>query len=117
EMVRVSFIMAKKGINGYSEENLHENNWWYDRVVEYNSFYPQYTGDKTTSFLGLSLPVGNNLEVIGQSPYISPYNYLWPIDDGLISANTLGRINQNLGYDGAGNNEPPKDQIEETSYE
>src|SRR5690625_4386403 len=109
--------MAELGLNGYSPETLHEDNWWYDRVIEYNHWYPQYTGDQTETIGGLSLPIGSNLVVIGQSADIGPHHYLWPIDDGLINANTLGIINQNLGYFGAQNNQPPLENIEVTTYE
>lgn len=112
ELVRVSYTMAALGLNGYSEAALAERNWYYDRVIHYNSFYPQYTGNKTESFLGLPLPVGDNLIVIGQSPMIKPHHFLWPIDDGLINTNTLGTINQNIGYPGAQNNQPPLEVIE-----
>ena len=112
ELVRVSYTMAALGLNGYSEAALAERNWYYDRVIHYNSFYPQYTGNKTESFLGLPLPVGDNLIVIGQSPMIKSHHFLWPIDDGLINTNTLGTINQNIGYPGAQNNQPPLEVIE-----
>ena len=112
EMVRVLFIMACMGINGYSEETISENSWWYDRVVKYNYYYPQYTGDKKETILGLSVPIGEQMVVIGQSAKIEPYNFLWPIDDKLITANTLGTINQNKGYDGADRNKPPIETIE-----
>ncbi len=112
ELVRVSYIMAAMGINGYSEENLHQSNWYYDRIVRLNFFYPQYSGPRTETFLGLTMPIGENLVVIGQSPKIEPHHFHWPIDDRLINANTLGTINQNLGYAGAQNNKPPLQTVE-----
>lgn len=115
-MVRVSFIMAKKGIRGYSLETFSKDNWWYDRVIEYNFFYPQYTGDIEKSFLGLPVPIGNNMPHLGQVAHIAPHNILWPIDDDIIATNTLGQINQNVGYNGAVNNKPPKDSIPVVDY-
>ncbi|WP_236973645.1 RagB/SusD family nutrient uptake outer membrane protein [Membranihabitans maritimus] len=112
ELVRVSFTMAAMGINGYSEETLADNNWYYDRVTGLNFFYPQYSGPRTQTFLGLDLPIGDKFIVIGQSPTIEPHHFLWPIDDRLINANTLGTINQNIGYAGAQNNQPPLETIE-----
>lgn len=112
EMVRVSFTMARLGLNGYSEENISQSSWYYDRLMKYNYFYPQYTGSKTTTYLGLEVPVGDKFVAIGQSAKFEPHNILWPIDDKLITANTLGTINQNEGYDGAENNKPPIEVIE-----
>ncbi len=112
EMVRVSFIMARQGINGYSEETISERSWYYDRVMKYNYFYPQYTGDKTETYFGFETPIGDKLVVIGQSPDLRPHHILWPIDDKLITANTLGNVNQNIGYDGSENNVPPIETIE-----
>ena len=112
EMNRVSFIMARMGINGYSEATISENNWYYDRVIKNNYFYPQYTGDKKKTYLGLDVPIGDKFIVIGQSAKIQPHHLLWPIDDKLITANTLGTINQNKGYDGAERNKPPIETIE-----
>lgn len=112
EMVRVSFIMARQGLNGYSEETISERSWYYDRVIRNNYFYPQYTGNKEETHLGFKTPIGEKFVVIGQSPVIRPHHILWPIDDKLITANTLGIINQNKGYDGAENNIPPIDKID-----
>ncbi|MCB0688289.1 MAG: RagB/SusD family nutrient uptake outer membrane protein, partial [Saprospiraceae bacterium] len=112
EMARVSYIMASMGINGYSLSGFSESNWYYDRVIRLNSFYPQYTGPKTKSFLGLDLPAGDKFIVIGQSPHIEPHHVLWPIDDRLINSNTQGTINQNIGYAGAQNNKPPLETID-----
>jgi len=89
EMVRVSFIMAKQNLNGYSIESISEKNWFYDRVIRINDFYsaPKYVFRENEA-------------------NISPHHMLWPISQEVITANTLGRINQNLGYDGAELNEP-----------
>lgn len=92
ELNRVSYIMAMQGLGGYDLENLHTRNWFYDRVKTYNDFY--------------------NRELKFRLFYIEPYNFQWPIDDNMINANTLGRINQNLGYTGSERNEPPLEIIE-----
>jgi len=94
EMVRASFIYAKLGKGGYSVETISENNWYYDKVMRDNKFFsaPKYTfWDNTAT--------------------VHPYNMLWPIPQNVITANTLGRINQNIGYEGAQLNEPPLDVI------
>lgn len=112
EMVRVSYIMANKGLNGYSKNTLHQRNWYYDRVVRLNPFYPQYTGPlKKMISLGLDYPIGSKLSVVGLSPNIEPHNFLWPIDDKIINSNTLGTVNQNQGYVGHENNKPPLEEI------
>ncbi|MDF9798897.1 hypothetical protein OKW21_004160 [Catalinimonas alkaloidigena] len=97
ELVRVSYIMASLGMDGYSLEAFSENNWWYDRVMAHNIMYEIQ-------------PV-----IIGNSPRIAPYHVLWPIDADVITANTKGVINQNEGYVGAENNAPPLETIDEST--
>jgi len=96
EMVRVSNIMAKLNLSGYSLNNISEKNWYYDRVMKYNNWYsePRYS------------------RIGGPKAFISPYNIYWPIPQSIINANTMGRINQNIGYQGAENNVPPIETIE-----
>lgn len=96
ELNRVSYILAARNEGGYSLSNIHEKNWFYDRVHSLNNFY-EHQGDLT---------------MLGQSPRIEPYHFQWPIDDNIITANTLGRINQNKGYVGSELNEPPLEVIE-----
>lgn len=94
EMVRASYIFAKLNKGGYSLSNFSQNNWWYDRVIELNEMY-------TIKPL-----------IDGNIPNISPYHVLWPIDNNVITANTMGVINQNIGYSGAERNLPPLEVIE-----
>jgi hypothetical protein len=84
EMVRASFILAKLGRDGYTLSSISTRNWYYDRVKKYNPFFtaPLYS-------------------FFGNTAQISPFNMLWPVPQSVISANTLGRINQNIGYAGA----------------
>ncbi|WP_293933476.1 RagB/SusD family nutrient uptake outer membrane protein [Sphingobacterium sp. UBA6645] len=95
ELNRVSYIMAKLGLNGYSLTNLHEKNWFYDRISKLNNIY-----------------YNANL-IISNTYHIEPYNFQWPIDDKIINSNTMGRINQNKGYVGAERNEEPLTVIDE----
>ena len=95
EMVRVSYIMAKNNINGYTLENFSQDNWWYDRVMENNLFF------------NINLTWGS------QSYHLAPHNVLWPISSTMISNNTEGVINQNEGYIGAENNKEPLKSIED----
>ncbi|QNL52481.1 RagB/SusD family nutrient uptake outer membrane protein [Olivibacter sp. SDN3] len=96
ELNRVSYILAARNERGYSLGNIHEKNWFYDRVRNLNNFYAHF----------------DDLTVLGQSPRIEPFHFQWPIDDNIITANTLGRINQNKGYVGSERNEPPLETIE-----
>jgi len=96
ELNRVSYILAKRGEMGYSLTNIHEKNFFYDRVFKLNDFYRR----------------SGEVRQLGQSPNIQPYHFQWPISDPIITANTLGRINQNQGYVGAQNNKPPLETIE-----
>lgn len=89
ELTRVAYIMAQLGINGYTLNNMHENNWFYDRVMSRNHFY-------------------RNEIVQGANPYrILPYHVYWPIKEDEIRANSQGHINQAMGYPGSENNIPP----------
>lgn len=99
EMVRVSYIMAKLGINGYNLDNFSQSNWYYDRVMEYNHLYQP-----------------PKLEWFGNTATLEPYHVLWPVPQSVITANSLGTINQNEGYDGFGNNTPPVETIETGGY-
>jgi hypothetical protein len=96
ELNRVSYIMAARNEGGYSLSNLHEKNWFYDRVRTLNNFYDRV----------------DEVILLGQRPRIMPYHFQWPIDDDMVNSNTLGRINQNMGYTGSANNVPPLEVIE-----
>lgn len=97
EMVRVSNIMAKLNMGGYDLASLSERSWWYDRVMRLNEVYQK--------------PEGSWFR--GQTARIFPHNIYWPIPQNIITANTMGKINQNIGYQGAENNVPPVETIEE----
>jgi hypothetical protein len=97
ELTRIAYQMAKSGksYNGktYSLQNFSSANFFFDRVVEKNNFY-------------------NKIKNIrGDSYTISPYHVLWPIPRAAILANSLGQINQNLGYAGSESNKPAADKI------
>lgn len=97
EMVRVSNIMAKKNLNGYTLDNISKKNWWYDRVMNYNTWYKMGS-------------------IGGRAPKIfktEPRYIYWPIAINVITTNTMGVINQNEGYEGAENNIPPLTVIDE----
>jgi starch-binding outer membrane protein, SusD/RagB family len=89
ELVRVSYIMAKLNMNGYSLKSFSAKNYYYDRVMQYNTFY--------------SPPI---LSAYSNTARIAPFHVLWAIPQSVILANTLGQINQNVGYAGADKNVP-----------
>lgn len=94
ELTRISFLMAKLNLRGYSLENFSESNFWYDRVMDKNHYYRTnyyYSGKSSTYKL-------------------LPHNVLWPVPEDVIASNTQGRINQNYGYVGYEKNEPPIDE-------
>ena len=96
EMVRISFILAKLNRDGYSLETIDEKNWYYDRVMRINHAYQ---------------PGKWIAPYTAEVAKLNTYNILWPVPQNVITANTLGRINQNIGYDGAEFNVPPLEEI------
>jgi len=96
EMVRVSYILAKGNMNGYSLGSFSESNWFYDRVMRLNTHYQEPNP-----------PIWR-----GAVAFISPRNVLLPIPQSVIEANTKAVVNQNAGYDGAENNVEPIQTIE-----
>ena len=95
EMIRISYILAKQNKEGYSLDNFSNKNYYYDRVMKYNKVYEQ------------------KIIYIGLTANMLPFHALWPIPDKIIIENSLGVINQNIGYNGAENNVPPLETIEE----
>jgi hypothetical protein len=99
ELTRIAFQMAKGGKSykgkSYSLQNFSTSNFFYDRVVDKNNFYNKVKN------------------IRGDSYTISPYHVLWPIPRAAILANSLGQINQNLGYAGSETNKPALDKIVE----
>ena len=95
ELSRVSYIYAithKSDEFGkvYTVENLSKDSYWYNRVITYNNFYRDHV---TTTY--------------GTTFTISPYHLFWPVPQKDIDANSNGRVNQNFGYSGYGQNQPP----------
>lgn len=101
ELTRIAFIFAKTGIASYTGKtytlaNFSQNNFFYDRIIEKNSFYR----DKVPTLQGVRYE-------------IAPYHVLWPVPAAAQRFNTNGVINQNEGYTGAEKNVPPLDKIVE----
>jgi hypothetical protein len=99
ELTRIAYQMAKAGRSykgkTYSLQNFSTANFFYDRVIEKNNFY-------------------NKVRNIRNDAYtMSPYHVLWPIPRAAILANSLGQINQNIGYAGSESNKPALDKIVE----
>ncbi len=108
ELSRISYTYAKTGkpceIMGgrvYKLENIsgpggtNSNvkqigvNFWYDRIMATSNFYNKGVVHKWAEYK------------------ISVHHMLWPVPAGAITSNTLGVINQNIGYPGAEDNKPP----------
>jgi len=81
--------------NGYSIEGLTQNNWFFDRIMTKN---PHFYKEPVYSFWG-------------NTAYIDPFNFRWPIPQTVITANTKGHINQTPGYQGSENNIAPLQEI------
>lgn len=98
ELTRVAYIFAKTGKSykgkTYSLSSFSTANFFYDRIMEKNPFYRD--GVKN---------------IRGDQFVISPYHVLWPIPRPAIQANSLGQINQNIGYSGSENNKPASDKV------
>jgi len=87
--------MAQLDRNGYSLNSFSEKNWYYDRVMRLNYHYRE-----------------PRFQWFGNTAAMDPCHALWAIPQSVITANTLGTINQNIGYDGAENNIPPLESID-----
>lgn len=100
ELTRVAYIFAKTGksYNGktYTTNSFSTANFFFDRIMAKNDFYAK--GIKN---------------IRGDQYTMSPYHVLWPIPRPAILANSLGVINQNIGYSGAEKNVAPLDKIPE----
>lgn len=96
ELTRIAFIMAEKGMNGYSLENFSDKNYWYDRIMAKNEFYR--AGD---------ILWGPNIY------RMSPFHVLWPVPASAIDSNIGGVINQNKGYVGYEKNKAPLTTIDD----
>ncbi|WP_247233404.1 RagB/SusD family nutrient uptake outer membrane protein [Telluribacter sp. SYSU D00476] len=94
ELVRVSYIMAKSNLGGYSLNNFSQKNYYYDRVMRHNKTYEK------------------KVQLLGNTANMAPFHVLWPIPSNVITANTKGVINQNAGYDGAEKNIPALTTVE-----
>lgn len=93
ELSRVSYIMAKLNLNGYTLENLHQKNYYIDRINSLNTVY------------------NKGIVYAGHTLRVEPYHVYWPIPQAAIDANTGNIINQNKGYTGAENNVEPITEI------
>lgn len=115
ELVRISYTYARSGkpcevfggrvynLNDFSGpggtgSNVKQTgyNFWYDWMMEHNNFFRDGT-------------------VIAYGQYrISVHHVLWPVPEDAITTNTLGVINQNIGYPGTENNITPLQVGQET---
>lgn len=100
ELTRMAYIFAKTGKSfggkTYNVNSFSTSNFFIDRIMAKNDFY------------------GKGIKNVRGDQYtMSAYHVLWPIPRPAILANSLGQINQNLGYAGSEKNKPALDKIEE----
>jgi hypothetical protein len=101
ELTRVAWLYCltgKAADNGktYTYDRFSQDNYWYDRIMQYTEFYNK----------GFKLPFGGTFSM-------SPYHVLWPVPQNAIDANREARINQNYGYSGYELNVAPIDNLAE----
>lgn len=99
ELVRVSFIKAN--LEGWYQSpaslaDESSNSYWWHRISTYNNYY------------------NKGVSTLHQDEYrMAKHNIFWPITQSNIDPNLNGRINQNYGYAGYGQNEAPIASLEE----
>lgn len=96
ELTRIAYMMAEKGMNGYSMSSFSEKNYWYDRIMAKNELYRP-----------------GNIFWGANTFKISPFHVLFPIPSSAIDSNQGGVINQNKGYVGFENNVAPLTVIDD----
>ncbi|MFY0652823.1 MAG: RagB/SusD family nutrient uptake outer membrane protein [Cyclobacteriaceae bacterium] len=107
ELVRVSVILAKTqkpcyngktySISGTDiEKSLSADSFFYDRVMEKNTFYSENTPWATYSTTRYT---------------ISPKHVFWPVYQDYIVGNVGNTLNQTTGYNGSENNVEPMTHV------
>ncbi|WP_158861286.1 RagB/SusD family nutrient uptake outer membrane protein [Lunatibacter salilacus] len=103
ELVRISVIFAKTGKAAYNgktytlsgndiEKSLSPNNFYYDRMMEKNSFFRdevRWATYNTTRYT------------------MDPMHIFWPVYQPYLVGNVEATLNQTTGYAGAGSNIEP----------
>ena len=99
EMVRVSWCLARSGVadewgnkydlNTWDKQegtDLNGGSYWYRRCTTYNVFNHPYgkgqQGNQTYEYK------------------VNKHNLFWPVPNSAITANNMGKLRQNYGYDG-----------------
>ena len=107
ELVRISVIFAKSGKTCYNgkkytwdgkdmEKSLSANNFYYDRMMEKNSFFRDNTPWSTYPDVKYTM---------------DPMHIFWPVLEDYIIGNVGAILNQTTGYDGAEKNIEPLTHI------
>ncbi|MCF6358941.1 MAG: RagB/SusD family nutrient uptake outer membrane protein, partial [Draconibacterium sp.] len=103
ELVRISVILAKTGKSAYNgkaysitgndiEKSLSTNSFYYDRVIEKNSFFRDEVAWATFSTTKYTM---------------DPMHIFWPVYEPYLIGNVNNVLNQTTGYDGAEKNVEP----------
>ncbi len=107
ELVRISVILAKTGKTCYNgktyswddkdmEKSLSANNFYYDRMMEKNSFFRDNTSWSTYPDIKYTM---------------DPKHIFWPVFEDYIIGNVGAVLNQTTGYDGSENNIEPLNHV------
>ena len=107
ELVRISVIFAKSGKPCYNgktytwdgtdlEKSLSANNFYYDRMMEKNSFFRDNVSWSTYPDVKYTM---------------DPMHIFWPVLEDYIIGNVGAILNQTTGYDGAERNIEPLTHI------
>ncbi len=103
ELVRIAVIFAKSGKSAYNgktysitgndiEKSLSANSFYYDRVIEKNSFYRDEVPWATYATTKYTM---------------DPKHIFWPVYEPYLVGNVDNVLNQTTGYDGAERNVDP----------
>ena len=103
ELVRISVILAKTGKTAYNgktysisgsdiEKSLSSSNFYYDRVIEKNSFFRDETSWATYATTKYTM---------------DPMHIWWPVYQDYIVGNVDNHLNQTTAYNGSENNVEP----------
>lgn len=107
ELVRISVILAKTGKTAYNgksyfitdgdiEKSLSANSFYYDRVMEKNTFFRDEVPWSTYSTTKYTM---------------DPMHIFWPVYQDYIVGNVGNTLNQTTGYDGSENNVEPMTHV------
>ena len=116
ELTRIAFTYAKTG----KTSSVFGRTYSLDNISGPRGSNINYKGAGVNFFFDWIMKVNNFMRdgvVLGNAMQyrMSVHHILWPIPNSSIINNTLGHINQNIGYAGSENNIPPR-QVPPRAY-